>query len=198
MADDTRQRILDAAFAEFSANGKAGARMQAIAERAQINQAMLNYYFNSKDELYAAVLQRSVEECCHELEPGELKDEQSVQKTWLDHMERDLRFWAEHREVLHLIIHDLLVGGEGMKMAIRQWLESPQSREISEQVSSGRVFREQDARQLVLHFLSLTVLNFLLVPVVNDIWPRREDEPDWLEARIESVKDLIQHGLFVK
>jgi len=55
MADDARQRILDAAFKEFSLNGKAGARMQAIAERAQVNQAMLNYYFKSKDDLLFAI-----------------------------------------------------------------------------------------------------------------------------------------------
>ena len=41
---------------EFAGHGLAGARMDAIAAAAGVNKALLYYYFRSKDELYAAVL----------------------------------------------------------------------------------------------------------------------------------------------
>lgn len=198
MADDTKQRILDAAFTEFSVNGKAGARMQAIAERAQTNQAMLNYYFNSKDELYSAVVQHAVVECTHEFEPTEAEDKAEVREAWLIHIERDLRFWADHPDLLRLIMHDLLAGGEGMKMAFRQWHDSDRSHRLMEHLAAGRGFRETDPRQIILHFSSLTILQFLLLPVVNEVWPSQENEKDFLEARIRSIKDFVQHGLFAK
>jgi TetR/AcrR family transcriptional regulator len=50
---DTKARILAAAEAEFLAGGYDRARMQAIADRAQINKAMLHYHFRSKGELFA-------------------------------------------------------------------------------------------------------------------------------------------------
>lgn len=53
--NDTKERIFAAAEAEFLVHGYDGARMQAIADRAQINKAMLHYHFGSKDELFAAV-----------------------------------------------------------------------------------------------------------------------------------------------
>jgi AcrR family transcriptional regulator len=54
----TRERILNAALAEFSANGFAGARIQAIARRAGVNARMLYHYFGEKDDLFRAILRR--------------------------------------------------------------------------------------------------------------------------------------------
>jgi TetR/AcrR family transcriptional regulator len=60
-ADVTRARILDAAIGEFSENGLAGARTEQIAEAAGVNKALLYYYFQGKDALYAAALEEVAE-----------------------------------------------------------------------------------------------------------------------------------------
>lgn len=52
---DTEQRILQAARKVFVRRGTAGARMQEIAAEAGVNQALLHYYFRSKDRLAEAV-----------------------------------------------------------------------------------------------------------------------------------------------
>ncbi len=52
---ETEQRILNAAKAVFIRHGTAGARMQDIAEEADVNQALLHYYFRSKEKLSEAV-----------------------------------------------------------------------------------------------------------------------------------------------
>jgi TetR/AcrR family transcriptional regulator len=56
-ADLTRARILEAAVLQFSENGLAGARTEVIAEAAGVNKALLYYYFQGKDALYAAALE---------------------------------------------------------------------------------------------------------------------------------------------
>lgn len=61
-AEVTQQRILDAAEQEFSRHGLNGARMSAIAEGAQVTSATLHYYFETKENLYKAVLQRPVDQ----------------------------------------------------------------------------------------------------------------------------------------
>jgi len=58
----TRARILSAARREFAAKGIAGARVDAIARRAGVNKRMLYHYFGSKDGLFVAVLQRTLDE----------------------------------------------------------------------------------------------------------------------------------------
>jgi len=53
----TRQEILEIAFAEFAENGLFGGNTDAIAARANITKRLIFYYFNSKEELFTAVLE---------------------------------------------------------------------------------------------------------------------------------------------
>lgn len=54
--EESRAAILKAAIQEFSHEGIAGARTDAIARSAKVNKALLYYYFKDKDALYGAVL----------------------------------------------------------------------------------------------------------------------------------------------
>jgi TetR/AcrR family transcriptional regulator len=58
----TREKILAAALAEFSARGFAGARVDAIARHARVNKRMLYYCFGAKHELYREILRRKIAE----------------------------------------------------------------------------------------------------------------------------------------
>ncbi len=58
----TQSRILAAAREEFARGGYRGGRLDAIARRAGVNKRMLYHYFNSKEGLFAAVLESSVDE----------------------------------------------------------------------------------------------------------------------------------------
>lgn len=66
---DTERRILDAARTVFIRRGSGGARMQEIAEEAGVNQALLHYYFGTKDGLSLAVFR----EAAGKLFPGILR-----------------------------------------------------------------------------------------------------------------------------
>lgn len=61
-AQVTQQQILDAAELEFARHGLKGTRLSAIADRAGVNAAMIHYYFETKEGLYKAVLQRPIDE----------------------------------------------------------------------------------------------------------------------------------------
>lgn len=54
--DSARRKILKAAKSEFAERGFTGARMNAIAQRANCNQALIHYYFKTKENLYVEVL----------------------------------------------------------------------------------------------------------------------------------------------
>jgi TetR/AcrR family transcriptional regulator len=67
----TRQRIMAAALKEFSAHGFAGARTDAIARRAHVNERMIFYCFESKEGLYRAVLQQKLSDKAALIAPDE-------------------------------------------------------------------------------------------------------------------------------
>jgi AcrR family transcriptional regulator len=55
--DSSKRRIFEAARKEFAEKGLAGARTDEITALARSNKRMLYYYYNSKEELYLAVLE---------------------------------------------------------------------------------------------------------------------------------------------
>jgi TetR/AcrR family transcriptional regulator len=60
-AGNRRDQILDAAFEEFASQGFRGATIKRIAERARLqSQALIYWYFQSKEDLFQAVLGRHV------------------------------------------------------------------------------------------------------------------------------------------
>jgi AcrR family transcriptional regulator len=58
-ADDTRDRILEAAAPIFAAEGFAGASTRALAQAAGVNVATLAYHFGDKQGLYDALVDRT-------------------------------------------------------------------------------------------------------------------------------------------
>jgi AcrR family transcriptional regulator len=55
-AEATKERILEAALAEFSAHGIAGARVDRIARAARCNKNLIYIYFEDKETLFTTVL----------------------------------------------------------------------------------------------------------------------------------------------
>ena len=58
--DRTKQLLLDAATAEFSAHGLAGARVDRIAASAGVNKERIYQYFGNKEQLFGTVISNQV------------------------------------------------------------------------------------------------------------------------------------------
>jgi AcrR family transcriptional regulator len=57
-ANASRTAILDSAEKAFAELGYGGASIRAIARDANVNQAMVHYYYQNKDQLFTAVIER--------------------------------------------------------------------------------------------------------------------------------------------
>lgn len=56
-SEDTKRKIIHSAKKEFADKGFSGARMSSIASRAEVNQALIHYHFESKENLYINIFQ---------------------------------------------------------------------------------------------------------------------------------------------
>ena len=75
-----RQKILDASSAVFAEEGFAGARVDAIAQRAGVNKAMLYYHIGDKRALYGEVLNRNFGRIEMALEEGLSSDGSAAER----------------------------------------------------------------------------------------------------------------------
>jgi AcrR family transcriptional regulator len=101
-ADRSQKHILDAALAEFAELGLGGARMDRIADRAGVNKRLIYYYFESKESLFLAVLERAYE--------GIRSEEQQLNLTQVEPTEAIRRliaftwnYYLEHPEFMTLL-----------------------------------------------------------------------------------------------
>lgn len=113
-ADLTKATILDAALEEFATHGLAGARIDEIAARTNTTKRMLYYYFESKQGLYSAVLERAYEEIkldFLQLDLAELHPIEAIKQV----ADSIFNHYETHPKFVRLVIVENLHKGEYLK-----------------------------------------------------------------------------------
>ena len=108
---DAQTRILDAAEQAFADSGFAGARVNAIAKAADINKAMLYYYFDSKEGLHDAVMERVFGQVVDVLE-AHIEQHETADITGFIRGYRGVL--RSHPNVARLMMRDLADGGHNI------------------------------------------------------------------------------------
>jgi TetR/AcrR family transcriptional regulator len=200
-AAETRVRILDAALSEFAAHGLAGARTEQIASAAGVNKALLYYYFESKEKLYAATLEmvsarvrdRTMAVFLREASPGE-----RMLRAALEHFDRILT-QREFQSLMQQEMMRLHKGEEGELPILVKRVFGPlhavfQSL-VREGIKSGEVI-EADWMQIVLSGLGGNVFYFLSAPVWRLIMPFDPFDPEVLRARRTALVEFLGQAIF--
>jgi TetR/AcrR family transcriptional regulator len=171
----TEQRILDAAHTIFLRHGTAGARMQDIAAEAGVNQALLHYYFRSKERLSEAAFRRAARQLLPrviEVMASSADIEEKVEHVVhleLDHLSRApylpgyIISELTHRpERAHQLISALV----GMAPEdIRPKIAATLQKQIDAQVRAGTM-RPIDAEQFMVNLISLCIFPFAARPML--------------------------------
>ncbi len=148
----TRGRLLAAAMREFSAKGIAGARVDAIAERAATNKRMLYYYFGSKEGLFRQILRSRLVRgiaAFREGAAGRIQDAASLHDYYLAN--RDyvrLLMW----EALETSSRRPVEEEQGRRELYRRWVEA-----IEADQRSGTLSADLDPAQFLLSELALAM-----------------------------------------
>ena len=110
-------KILDAALTIFAKSGLQGARLDRIAEQAEMSKPNLLYYFHSKEELYRAVLRRTLDVWLENLKSfdPEVGAEESIRR----YIAGKLAFSKTYPEASRLFALEIISGGEMLMDAIR-------------------------------------------------------------------------------
>jgi len=148
--EQTRARILQAAFEEFSTKGFAGARVSQISRLAGSNKRMLYHYFGNKKDLFRAVLQQKIAE------------RQAVASKATGNPAIDLPRWFETNCQYAGWIR--LLGWESLQTENKKLLDEEERQElmnrtverIQQQQAAGQLVDHWDPRHVLLAMMSLT------------------------------------------
>jgi TetR/AcrR family transcriptional regulator len=159
--EGTKAAILAASLREFTDKGFGGARIDAIARRANINKRMLYHYFGGKDALYLAVIEHiyaAIRAAESELDLGHRDPREAVRAlvlfTW--------HYYLEHPEFLSLLGTENLLKGKFVRRSERLVaMNSPLISALQDVLERGRrakLFRSGiDALDV---YLSIAALGF--------------------------------------
>lgn len=202
---DTERRILDAAKTVFVRRGTAGARMQEIAEEADVNQALLHYYFRSKEKLSEAVFR----EIAGRMFPviiqalgGDLSLDDKIEiivETYLDTMSRTpflpgyiLSELHHHPERITQMIGN--VAGIDLSKAARSAIDTL-DRQLAAEARAGRI-RRVNAEQFVVNLLSLCIFPFAARPMLRAALGFDDDEfAQFIAHRRKDLPQFIRNAL---
>jgi TetR/AcrR family transcriptional regulator len=178
----TRERILSAALKEFAAKGFAGARVDVIARRADINKRMLYHYFGNKEKLFRAILRQKIAE----------------RRAWADNLPSDpaerLPFWfqtgCDDADWIRLLEWEALqndgqkVIDEKERLAVAvDWVKRLRQRQ-----ERGELSAEFDARHLALAMQSLTMYPLAFPQLTRFIMGRTIDDPKFQRDHVAFLK----------
>jgi TetR/AcrR family transcriptional regulator len=198
---ETRSRILEAALTEFAASGLAGARTESIAAAAGVNKALIYYYFESKEKLYAATLEmvsarvrdQSMAVFLLEASPGE-----RLLRAALNHFDRILT-QREFQSLMQQEMIRLHKGEEGELPILAKRIFGPLHAVFQSMVREGIASRELieiEWLQIVLSALGGNVFYFLSAPIWRLIMPFEPFDPEVLRARRVSTVEFLGQAIF--
>lgn len=195
----TKERILQVAIREFSEKSLDGARVEQIAKQAEVNMRMIYHYYENKEKLYIAALERvysDVRQAEKSLDIENLRPEMAFRTL--------IRFTFDHFQRNTDLVN--LVMGENMLQAryLKQSQLVPQmTARLREAVAStlkrgqeaGQFRKEIDAQQFWF-----TMFSLCWVPVSNRYtmsWTLQTDLQDsaWKEQTKLHIEDVLLNYL---
>lgn len=202
---ETRERILDAAQAAFLEKGTSGARMQAIADRAGVNKALLHYYFSTKERLSEAVFRRAARRLLPPVLQELLSDRPLAEKVhtviglYLSMLPETPALPAYVLSEMHFHpdrapqMLERMGGGQHDLYSAR--IVEVVGSQIRDEVAAGRM-RDISAAQLVINLFSLCVFPFAARPMVEImITGSGEGFESMIEERRTSLPEFFLAGL---
>jgi TetR/AcrR family transcriptional regulator len=197
----SRGAILQAALVEFAQEGIAGARMDAIAAAAGVNKALLYYYFQDKEALYAAVLDDFFVRLLGRVMQA-LDGTGPAGERLLNYARAHFDCIAESLHYARLFQGELMSAGRGkpshLTRVVERYIRPISVRLIAvlhEGMASGE-FRHVDAMQFAPSIAGMIVHYFVVAPVARKLFARDPFSQEALQQRRAAVLDFIAAALF--
>lgn len=193
---DARARILRAARAVFAAHGFRGASVRTIASDADVTAAMINYYFRSKEALYAGVVEDALSVLVARLGAA-FRDEGAAhdgggplpvtphaalaERLALAYFD----FLAEERELQRLVAREMFERDARLPSLVARLVGPLRARLLPTALT------DVDAQRVVSLFGAIAGY-FLYAPFIGEIFAADPLGQDALEVRRRHVGQLIQ------
>ncbi len=197
-AEATQLQILDAAEDEFARYGLAGARIDAITARTGVTKAMIYYYFENKEGLYQAVMQRigtQLEIAFEQLENEPLPVDEALKEA----IRFGITYGAAYPQRGMLWFYEA-IQNQGKYGQLSGWQKSFWNMTaILEQGIAEGIFRPIDPFLTTVNILGVCTFYFNAYENLKYVEPNRQLlSPEMIEQQTHAAIDLILTGVMLQ
>lgn len=197
---NTEQRILDEAGKLFVAKGFAGTSTTEIARRAGCNQALVHYYFRTKENLFNRVFEEKARHIFTEFGSVE-----SGKGTFLEKLERIIGIHfdilRENSAMILFLINEVahdpckLLNIKAGLGELPLSVLGPLNEELEAEIAKGTI-RPVTIRDLIINILSLNATMFLVRPAISEVWSLKGDKMEqFLDQRKQEIIRTVMLSL---
>ena len=183
-AERTRQRILDAALAEFADKGYAGARVRSIASRAGVNSQLISYYFGGKEGLYQEILRR-----WHRREADIEEQDLSLGDTVVAYLEAGF----EQPELTRMFIWDGLTGTPSLDDEVVPDGEAPEIVALRERQAVGEIADDIDPAYLLVALMGAVTTPVTMPKIIERLCGVPADSDEFKTRFAEQLRVIARH-----
>ena len=196
------QRILDAARSLFYKQGFASTSTVQIAHAVGCNQALVHYYFRTKENLFRRIFTEEIQSAWQVVSDS-IDPNTTTEQLIACCVDLYFEKLMKHRELPFFVMQELTLN-ESRRQYLRDSLvQAPMFNKLYLQLESV-LRRDQDAGRvvkiepldMVMNIASLVVFTFLSMPLYKDLFNRTPDQVDnYLLHRKQEIIRLITDGI---
>jgi len=195
--------ILNAASDVFIEKGLSGARTQDIADRAGINKTLLHYYFRTKENIFARILQQVFSSFLVQIDSAISEDAPFpiALRAFIDSF---VDYIAARPRVPLFIMQELSQGGKIVREVISATLErvnlpNRMVRLITKGIEEGNL-EPVDPLQTVVTVLGACIYYFVAEPIIGAVVSKIQpgqvlDRESFVAQRKEEIFKVLYYGL---
>ncbi len=181
----TEQKIIKAASKLFTQKGYAATKTREIAEEANINLALLNYYFGSKERLYKEVVKNNLGMLLEVMIPILSDEKVSLEEKVVTIAENYTQLLLEHEELPIFILNEWTVN-EDLFVDITRDARLFAKPVIEKQLKENGM--EVSVDDFIANLLSLIMFSFVAKPLIISSGLVEEGEfADFVNRRKEKI-----------
>jgi TetR/AcrR family transcriptional regulator len=198
---ETEERIFQAALEEFALHGRSGARLQNVADRANINKALVHYYFRNKDTLYERIFEYIVQRYLSTVGESiaDSTDFRSMLETFIG---RFIDLIDHNPGVFRVMLHEILSGAPVLRSRFPDILGSTPHNPVAlllgklHEARGRHAIRDVDPMQTLVSLFGCCIYTFLGFPLIAAMDPSLEERrAQFIEERKRHVFDILYLGL---
>ena len=194
------EQILQAAETLFMEKGFDATSTTDIAKKAGCNQALVHYYFRTKEKLFMQIFAKKstmVFECL------KLNEGADFQTALNDFIDAYFELLMKNRKLPFFIINELIMRDDRRQYFRKKVIESPEylkyygswNTMLQKEIAEGHI-RPIELSDLTLHVVSLLVFTFISLPLYSDFFEKDEAEiSTYLNHRKKAIKEVIFKGI---